>query len=46
MNFEKEYWNTILDERKTNAIIVISKIQKSLTILKDFRDNKILGVLV
>jgi|694.fasta_scaffold05006_35 hypothetical protein len=25
----KEYWNSILDERKTNAIIIISKIQKS-----------------
>lgn len=46
MNFEKEYWNSILDKRKTNAIIIISKIQKSLTTLKDFKDNKIIGVLV
>ena len=42
MNDSKEYWNTILDERKRNAIIIISKIQKSLTILKDFKDNKII----
>ena len=46
MNDSKEYWNTILDERKRNAIIIISKIQKSLTILKDFKDNKIIGILV
>ena len=46
MNDSKEYWNTILDERKRNAIIIISKIQKSLTTLKDFKDNKIIGVLV
>ena len=39
MNFEKEYWNSILDKRKSNAIIIISKIQKSLTILKDFKDS-------
>jgi hypothetical protein len=46
MNFQKEYWNSILDERKTNAIIIISKIQKSRKILKDFKDNKIIGILV
>ena len=46
MNDSKEYWKTILDERKRNAIIIISKIQKSLTILKDFKDNKIIGILV
>jgi hypothetical protein len=42
----KEYWNSILDERKTNAIIIISKINKSLTILNDFRNGKIIGVVV
>ena len=42
----KEYWNSILDERKTNAIIIISKIQKSRIILKDFKDGKIIGILV
>ena len=42
----KEYWNSILDERKTNAIIIISKIHKSLTILNDFRNGKISGVIV
>jgi hypothetical protein len=26
MNVSKEYWNSILDERKRNAIIIISKI--------------------
>jgi hypothetical protein len=42
----KEYWNSILDEKKTNAIIIISKIQKSRIILKDFKDGKIIGVFV
>jgi len=42
----KDYWNSILDERKTNAIIIISKIQKSRIILKDFKDGKIIGILV
>ena len=42
----KEYWNSILDERKTNAIIIISKIHKSLTVLNDFRNGKIIGVFV
>ena len=46
MNVSKEYWNSILDERKRNAIIIISKIEKSRKILKDFKDNKIIGVLV
>ena len=46
MNDYKEYWNSIIDEKKTNAIIIISKIQKSLTILKDFRSGKITGVIV
>ena len=46
MNDYNEYWNSIIDEKKTNAIIIISKIQKSLTILKDFRSGKIAGVLV
>ncbi len=46
MNNSKEYWNSILDERKTNAIIIIYKIQKSLIILNDFRSGKIDGVLV
>ena len=46
MNDSKEYWNSILDERKTNAIIIISKIQKSLIILNDFRSGKIAGVIV
>ncbi len=42
----KEYWNSILDEKKTNAINIISKIQKSRIILKDFKDGKIIGVFV
>lgn len=42
----KEYWNSILDEKKTNAIIIISKIQKARIILKDFKENKIIGILV
>jgi hypothetical protein len=32
--------------KKINAIIIISKIQKSLIILKDFRSGKITGVIV